>query len=200
MSPRTAPEPYRSPSLPCPRCKTELLDSGLLGHCARCRGAWVPEDVLHDRIAVMQQAPPRLHWYRVPRAPLPCARCAEPMETLALFDVPIDRCLDHGLWFDADELSSVLFRSQEAGAPAVPSGPGSGSESRTLHFRPVLRPAARAGSGTTLHPDLATTTANVALDITVIDLVAGAGELAEVGFGIGTIIEGILDLLAGLFL
>lgn len=145
----------------------------------------MPEDVLHDRIAVMQQAPPRLHWVRVPRVQLPCAQCAEPMETLALFEVPIDRCLAHGLWFDADELSTVLLRSQDLRAPAaVADG---------------LRPMPRAGSGTTLHPDPVMTTGNAALDITALEVVGGTAELAEVGFGIGTVIEGILDLLAGLF-
>ena len=186
MSPRTAPEPYRSAPLPCPRCRSIHLDSGVLGHCPRCHGTWVPEDVLHDRIAVMQQAPARLHWYRVPRTQLPCARCAEPMETLALFDVPIDRCLAHGLWFDADELSTVLLRSQDLRAAAAPVANG-------------LRPTPRAGSGTTLHPDPATTTANAAVDITALEVVGGTADLAEAGFGIGTVIEGILDLLAGLF-
>jgi hypothetical protein len=33
------------------------------------------------------------------------------MEPLRLFDVPVDRCHSHGVWFDKDELAAVLQRS-----------------------------------------------------------------------------------------
>lgn len=45
------------------------------------------------------------------REKLACPTCREGMQTRALFDVPIDVCDKHGIWFDARELALVLLRS-----------------------------------------------------------------------------------------
>lgn len=60
----------------------------------------------------MTDAPPfPLAWSLVnDRDRLPCAMCHRPMDALLLFDVPVDRCPPHGVWFDKDELARVLER------------------------------------------------------------------------------------------
>lgn len=55
---------------------------------------------------------PKLVWeISNARLGLPCATCGHQMEPLRLFDVPVDRCHSHGVWFDKDELATVLQRS-----------------------------------------------------------------------------------------
>jgi hypothetical protein len=56
------------------------------------------------------------------RIGLPCAVCKHTMETLLLFQIAVDRCHSHGVWFDKDELAEVLRRSTIK--PARPSDPG----------------------------------------------------------------------------
>jgi len=113
--------PFRTAPLACPRCRTTHLGSGALRRCEGCRGAWVPDDALHERISEMQASLPRLDWRVVPtRLALPCPHCRHAMEALALFGVPVDRCRSHGVWFDGGELAEVLRRSAEARADAPP--------------------------------------------------------------------------------
>ncbi len=110
----TAAAPYRTPSLQCPRCKVTALGTGTLRSCGACHGAWVPEETLVAHVSSMQSAPPRLHWSVAIRPALPCARCQQPMETLWLFHVAVDRCRSHGVWFDEHELAEVLRRAHAA--------------------------------------------------------------------------------------
>lgn len=44
-----------------------------------------------------------------------CPVCDEKMDEPLVFDVPIDRCEEHGMWFDKAELDRVIQRSQIAG-------------------------------------------------------------------------------------
>lgn len=112
--------PFRTPTLSCPRCPSTLTP-GELGFCGRCDGVWIPEAALRDRVSKMQERPaPQLRWASESRLPLPCIACRSPMETLRLFDVPIDRCKAHGVWFDRDELQTVLLESRKH-APPPPS-------------------------------------------------------------------------------
>lgn len=120
-----AASPFRTSSLRCPRCRTALAH-GELGFCNGCLGVWVPEAALYERVAYMQQVTShdqlRLPWGSELRRALPCVACRAPMQTLALFAVPIDRCGDaHGIWFDRDELGSVLLASQRWQPPRPPA-------------------------------------------------------------------------------
>ena len=45
------------------------------------------------------------------REKLPCPTCREGMQLRSLYAVPIDICEKHGIWFDANELASVLMRA-----------------------------------------------------------------------------------------
>jgi Zn-finger nucleic acid-binding protein len=110
--------PFRHATAPCPRCRKEALDPGRLQRCGTCDGAWLPEDVLADHVGRMQHALPHLAWHADERPALPCPRCRAGMEPLALFDIPVDRCRGHGVWFDAGELAEVLERSARAERPS----------------------------------------------------------------------------------
>ena len=106
-------EPFRTALLHCPRCRGAELTSGELRHCAKCNGTWVPHEVLAEHVSTMQvDVKPKLVWeISNARLGLPCAACTHRMEPLRLFDVPVDRCHSHGVWFDKDELATVLQKS-----------------------------------------------------------------------------------------
>ena len=104
---------YRDTREQCPRCGEELIDAGVARACTACSGLWLG---VGDVMVMAQQmqnpvAPVDLPFQEDPRQPLPCPGCTEPMRTLLLFNVPIDSCAKHGLWFDANELGTVLLRS-----------------------------------------------------------------------------------------
>jgi len=82
-------------------------------HCTQCKGSWVPEETLHAHISAMTlDVKPKIEWTVTHvRVGLPCAACKHTMETLLVFDIPVDRCHSHGVWFDRDELAEVLRRS-----------------------------------------------------------------------------------------
>jgi Zn-finger nucleic acid-binding protein len=105
--------PFRTATIHCPRCRTAELTSGDMRHCMQCKGSWVPEETLHAHISAMTaQVKPKIDWTVThKRVGLPCAACKHTMETLLLFDIPVDRCHSHGVWFDKDELAEVLRRS-----------------------------------------------------------------------------------------
>jgi Zn-finger nucleic acid-binding protein len=50
------------------------------------------------------------------RPAIACPTCSVAMETVLLFDVAVDRCGKHGIWFDAQELAVALRRSIAAPA------------------------------------------------------------------------------------
>jgi Zn-finger nucleic acid-binding protein len=119
--------PFRATHHRCPRCRTELRGAGKLQRCPSCEGAWIGEDMLHEHVVTMQlDVNPRLALVHVDdRSSLPCAVCLQAMETLALFEVPIDRCREHGVWFDKDELAEALHRSAQHVKPAPASASAS---------------------------------------------------------------------------
>ena len=105
--------PFRTATIHCPRCRTVALTDGDMRHCVQCKGSWVPEETLHAHISAMtSEVKPVIDWSVThKRVGLPCAACKHTMETLLLFDIPVDRCHSHGVWFDKDELAEVLRRS-----------------------------------------------------------------------------------------
>ena len=104
----------------CPKDKAPLDEAGRTFRCATCDGAWVREDVL---VAMLEQSanelvelPWRANTEDHVRA---CPECDTAMQTVALGDVALDRCDQHGVWFDAKELAALLgqakkFRSERA--------------------------------------------------------------------------------------
>src|SRR5512139_3915212 len=114
--------PFRTAPIHCPRCRSTELTPGEMRHCLSCKGAWVPEETLHAHITTMtSELKPKIEWTVThERLGLRCAACKHTMETLLLFEIPVDRCHSHGVWFDKDELAEVLRRSTLA--PAADPG------------------------------------------------------------------------------
>ncbi len=40
-----------------------------------------------------------------------CPECYAPMEAITLHEVHIDRCLQHGVWFDIGEITDILQKN-----------------------------------------------------------------------------------------
>jgi Zn-finger nucleic acid-binding protein len=104
-------------SLNCPSCQIELIAAGRTERCAKCDGAWIHEDVLVGMMQETASAMVFLPW--MPRDAAereqarPCAVCARPMQPVSLGAVALDRCVEHGVWFDATELAAVLKHAKE---------------------------------------------------------------------------------------
>lgn len=104
---------YRDNNDLCPRCGTPLVQAGAARGCEGCRGVWLPAEDVRDMAARMQipPTPVELIGTSANRQPLPCPDCTEPMDTVDIFGIPLDLCKKrHGIWFDANELGSLLFR------------------------------------------------------------------------------------------
>lgn len=82
--------------------------------CATCDGAWVSEEALVATLEQRASTLVELPW--VERAqderPRPCAECGTPMQTVNLGSVALDRCGQHGVWFDANEMTTLLRQAK----------------------------------------------------------------------------------------
>jgi Zn-finger nucleic acid-binding protein len=105
---------YRDINDLCPRCGVPLKQAGAARGCEECRGVWLSVEEVRDMASSMQTPPTPIEIAGAPatdRTPLPCPECTEPMEAVNVFGIPLDVCAKrHGIWFDANELSSLLFR------------------------------------------------------------------------------------------
>jgi len=104
---------YRDDIDQCPRCGNELIDARAARGCQNCGGLWIGLGDVQEMAQQMQipQQPVELPFAEDARDPLSCPNCHDPMRTLLLFDVPIDSCIKHGVWFDGQELALVLLRA-----------------------------------------------------------------------------------------
>lgn len=100
--------------LHCPGCGEVLDTAGRTDRCPACDGAWVHEDAL---VGMLQERTSTLVF--LPWQPRPkdhertCAVCKQPMQTVNLGTVALDRCAQHGVWFDADELAALLKEAKQ---------------------------------------------------------------------------------------
>jgi Zn-finger nucleic acid-binding protein len=111
---------YRDePGLSCPRCAGVALSSFTVvgierAICAGCGGVWIAEPAMQellDRIGVEGDEPlgplDRCH------GTTGCPVCREPMAMERGYGeeaagIVVDICVEHGVWFDRDELAPVL--------------------------------------------------------------------------------------------
>lgn len=158
--------------LPCPVCegprslRSRKLAKGLsMMECGRCAGIWLSHRVFDT---LKQTAEKGTHPERIGRSKAPgeksgrqsgpyyrkCPRCRELMhrENFAgISSVIIDACSKHGLWFDDEELSSILRWIQGGGlqeartapiiTPTLPGGlgkPGPGEGLLSTALRKIL--------------------------------------------------------------
>ena len=113
---------------PCPRCQAPLglhETKGVeLGGCTECGGVWVSTASLAritsslkehkalevaDALAAKATTAPDTS-----ETGISCPRCATPMVHLQLERVAVDRCREHGTWFDRAELGRVAAAMRDA--------------------------------------------------------------------------------------
>jgi Zn-finger nucleic acid-binding protein len=90
----------------CPACSDASLDKD--GNCWTCRGQWLDEELVRERVhglAFTGGGYSERH----------CPVCDETMDEPLIFDIPIDRCAAHGMWFDKAELDRVIAASRVEG-------------------------------------------------------------------------------------
>lgn len=117
--------PFRNARASCPSCRSELDLSNPLVLCESCRGGFISEAELEERVrSIRGRAEPSIAIVfgasLEEQFPKPgdrerlCPTCREPMRKLAIAGVCIDRCeKQHGIWFDAEELAAVLLASRD---------------------------------------------------------------------------------------
>jgi Zn-finger nucleic acid-binding protein len=114
----------------CPVCEGRKLVSRAWGdisilECTRCAGMWLGHDAFHHSLKQAEAHQQQAGWLgagvarqgEVDTEPpdggrryRPCAVCRQlmPKKQFGSSGVVIDHCKDHGVWFDADELSRIL--------------------------------------------------------------------------------------------
>ncbi len=114
-------DPYREIELCCPACREAQLRLYRGRHvCDRCGGIQLALSDLGDAIRDLTALEPTLAFRDEEPGARPCPQCRVAM-TICHVTVTIDgdtiktkptldRCADHGLWFDPDELAAVFER------------------------------------------------------------------------------------------
>jgi Zn-finger nucleic acid-binding protein len=119
---------YRDDPPTCPACQTALVAKGTRFGCTTCDGLFVRAKEVEEMLRQMSPSDPRtIDQWMTPGgsdAPRPCPRCKSQMRVGVLDGVTIDLCPDHGIWFDARELTRVLDNEQARREPQRPSTSG----------------------------------------------------------------------------
>jgi Zn-finger nucleic acid-binding protein len=107
----------------CPKCTTALETAGYTERCTTCDGAWIHEDALVGMLQERTSTLVFLPWQPRPKdLERACPVCTKAMQTVKLEQVALDRCPEHGVWFDAEELAQLLseakhFKSSKRSEP-----------------------------------------------------------------------------------
>jgi Zn-finger nucleic acid-binding protein len=96
--------------------------SGDRADCPQCRGMWVTEEALAERLRLVADDPrdAELRFEQAPAQIYPrrCAVCGAPLDHVGLQGVLVDRCAHgHGLWFDPGELERAMLSASGEIAP-----------------------------------------------------------------------------------
>jgi Zn-finger nucleic acid-binding protein len=98
----------------CPGCGKALTEAGFTDRCPSCDGAWVHEDALVGMLQERTSTLVFLPWMPRPKdLERKCAVCSKPMQMVNLGSVALDRCAEHGVWFDAHELATLLSEAKD---------------------------------------------------------------------------------------
>jgi Zn-finger nucleic acid-binding protein len=102
------------------------LDGVEIDRCLRCSGTWLDAGEI-DQLARLQGGAPDRLSAAIARADAGktgqrrCVRCSAKMRLVTLEKIEIDRCpRGHGLWFDRNEMETLIasFQGAEGGAMA----------------------------------------------------------------------------------
>ncbi len=97
----------------CPKDGASLVEAGGTHRCKTCDGAWIPEATLVGILEQRNATLVELAWApREADKARPCAECKQAMQMVNLGNVELDRCAEHGVWFDANELTMLLRQSK----------------------------------------------------------------------------------------
>ncbi|MCX5743236.1 MAG: zf-TFIIB domain-containing protein [Proteobacteria bacterium] len=100
---------HKDRRLGCPSCKeTALSYAGDRWPCHTCAGAFVENAALAAMVEELSAAPWEVPVGAGALGERACPVCTRPMMVEVLEAVTIDRCGDHGVWFDEHELQDAL--------------------------------------------------------------------------------------------
>ncbi len=120
---------FRDDQAMCPFCDERALspqaDHGTRLRCDGCKGLFVPAAEVEDMILHLMQEPWSLdvNLQVTGEGVRTCPRCAAKMQPVRLFSIPLDRCVEHGIWFDAKELAMVLESASGIDPFLIAEGP-----------------------------------------------------------------------------
>lgn len=130
--------PYRDPNLTCPACNQVLRPFMTRFLCDGCEGMFVTVDDLKHALTELTGLEPTLEMTDDKGGARRCPQCPETLKRCHLRVVfgdevakprpELDRCDQHGIWFDRDELASVFEKSyakvghQGGGGRGLPTG------------------------------------------------------------------------------
>ncbi len=108
----------------CPVCKTDMIIQELndveVDHCLECHGIWLDKgelEMLLEEGSGDDQLVSTFRKVSSGEASRSCPICRKTMENVQAgpdeFPVLLDRCPNHGLWFDAGELQQILESSEQ---------------------------------------------------------------------------------------
>ena len=111
----------------CPRCGAALDSEGKRWVCTQGCGVLVTEAELRNLVMDMYAERPQtldlqFEPAQVPEPVRTCPRCTTQMTKHLLYTIVVDRCGEHGVWFDTDELRAILARVGEEHRARVPLG------------------------------------------------------------------------------
>lgn len=117
--------------VPCPRCKGALVaretEGLLITDCTRCGGLWLDAQAFESLVqkrdtkrlssaAVTSSPPPEALPDTVQYLPcLVCTRLMQRKNFAGCSGVIVDWCRDHGIWFDAHELETIVKFIEQGG-------------------------------------------------------------------------------------
>jgi Zn-finger nucleic acid-binding protein len=97
----------------CPICKRPLVQAGRTWKCETDDGAWVRSDVLVPMLEQAASTLVELPWQANQEDHVRnCPECSHDMQTVKLGTVALDRCVEHGVWFDRKELAELLKQAK----------------------------------------------------------------------------------------
>ena len=120
---------FRDDQPRCPSCADRALspqpDHPTRLRCDGCKGMLVPTAELEDMIGQLVQEPWSLadHARAEGEPGRTCPRCVAKMQPLRVFSIALDRCTEHGVWFDSQELAMVLEAASGVDPRLIEEGP-----------------------------------------------------------------------------
>jgi hypothetical protein len=100
---------HKGEMLACPACTVALAYKGERWACATCLGAFVENEALVAMVTEMTHAPWQLAPPSGTAGERPCPICTARLVSDVLEGVTVERCSEHGAFFEKDQLARVLL-------------------------------------------------------------------------------------------